>query len=209
MEKKSIDLTVKRLETDSRILTGYASAFGLPADSAGDVIVAGAFIESIAKIKNGGIPLLNSHRQTADAVLGTVIDAREDPTGLFITAQLADTPQVEEIRQKMMQGHITKMSIGFYVADQEFKDIKGETLRFIKKADLMEVSVVPIPANSRAAIVSVKSRDTAIEQSQKEVAKSSETKESTFFCNKQYLSLLSDMLRIRININKQGNDDGK
>ena len=161
MEKKSVNLEIKQFDAESRLLAGYASTFGLPADVQGDVIVKGAFAESIQKIKNGGIPLLDSHKQDSEHVLGTVIDAMEDDHGLYITARLADTPRVEEIRQKLKQGHINKMSIGFFIGKDHFRQHNGQELRFIEKADLIEISVVPIPANSRATILSVKNQETS------------------------------------------------
>jgi HK97 family phage prohead protease len=163
MEKKSVNLEVKQFDAESRLLSGYASTFGFPADVQGDVIVKGAFAESIMKIKNDGIPLLDSHKQDSQHVLGTVIDAFEDDHGLYITAKLADTPQVEEIRQKLKQGHINKMSIGFFIGKQHFKQHNGEEFRMIEKANLIEISVVPIPANSRATILSVKNQDSSQE----------------------------------------------
>jgi HK97 family phage prohead protease len=145
MEKKYCNLQVKEFHSDERTLSGYASTFGFPADSHGDVIKRGAFVDCIKKIQSEGIPLLDSHKQDSEHVLGTVISAYEDEHGLFIKARLADTPRVEEIRQKLKQGHINKMS------KQD-----GKEYRVIEKADLIEVSVVPIPANSRAEILAVK-----------------------------------------------------
>jgi phage head maturation protease len=139
MEKKYCNLQVKEFHSDERTLSGYASTFGFPADSHGDVIKRGAFVDCIKKIQSEGIPLLDSHKQ--DSV---------------IKARLADTPRVEEIRQKLKQGHINKMSIGFFIEAQSFTEQDGKEYRVIEKADLIEVSVVPIPANSRAEILAVK-----------------------------------------------------
>jgi hypothetical protein len=93
----------------------------------------------------------------SEHVLGTVVDAYSDETGLFIEARLADTPKVEEIRQKLMQGHIKKMSVGFYIKDMRYDRYDGQEVRVITDVDMVEVSVVPIPANDRAEILSVKS----------------------------------------------------
>ncbi len=159
MEYKLFKIDVEKFDAENRLMAGYASTFGMPADHQGDVIVKGAFSESILKIKNGGIPLLDTHNSTCSDVLGTVIDAFEDDHGLYITAKLADTPMVEECRQKMLQGHLNKMSIGFFTVKQSFKEHNGEEIRFIEQADLMEISVVAIPANPKAIIVSVKNKD--------------------------------------------------
>jgi hypothetical protein len=77
----------------------------------------------------------------------------------IIKARLADTPRVEEIRQKLKQGHINKMSIGFFIEAQSFIEQDGREYRVIEKADLIEISVVPIPANSRAEILAVKEQN--------------------------------------------------
>lgn len=159
MEKKYQKLEIKQFDEEERTLSGYASTFGFPADSHGDVIEKNAFLDSIKKIKEEGIPLLDSHKQDSEHVLGTVIDAYEDEHGLFIQAKLADTPRVEEIRQKLQQGHISKMSIGFFIEKQSFTTKNNKEYRVIEKADLIEISVVPIPANSRAAILAVKNHE--------------------------------------------------
>jgi HK97 family phage prohead protease len=156
MERKNMSVELDQTNSDERTLSGYASTFGFPADRQGDVIAKGAFAETILNIKKNGIPLLDSHVQNGDSVIGSVIDAFEDEKGLFIKAKLADTPRVNELRAKMQQGHLNRMSIGFFVEAQHFKELDGETYRIITKADLVEISVVPIPANPRAEILAVK-----------------------------------------------------
>ena len=159
MEKKFCNLQVKEFHSEERTLSGYASTFGFPADSHGDVIARGAFVDCVKKIEREGIPLLDSHKQDSEHVLGTVVSAYEEEHGLFIKAKLADTPRVEEIRQKLKQGHIKKMSIGFFIEAQSFTQQDGMEYRVIEKADLIEVSVVPIPANGRATILAVKQQE--------------------------------------------------
>lgn len=158
MDKKTLNFEIKGLDSEDRVLYGYASTFGGPPDDHGDIVVKGAFAESVIKIKAKGLVLLDSHVQDSEHVLGTVIDAIEDDHGLFIKAKLASTPRVDEIRQKMQQGHLNKMSIGFFITKQSFKTVNSESVRFIEGAELIEISVVPIPANSRAEIVAVKSQ---------------------------------------------------
>ena len=53
----------------------------------------------------------------------------------------------------LKEGRIDRMSFGFYVNDADHKG--GVT--YIKKVSLLEVSVVPAPANPEAAINEVKS----------------------------------------------------
>lgn len=155
---KSRSFEIKDFDDDTRIVEGYASAFGFPADSVGDVLAPGSFKSSLARINSEGIPLLDTHVANGHSVLGTIFQAWEDDYGLYIRAKLADTPLVEEIRQKLLQGHLNKFSVGFYIKDSENERTEsGDIVQIIKDTELMEVSVVPIPANARASIVSVKS----------------------------------------------------
>lgn len=165
-----MNIELDQTNSDERTMSGYASTFGFPADRQGDVIAKGAFAETILNIKKNGIPLLDSHVQNGDSVIGTVIDAFEDDHGLYIKATLAETPRVDEIRAKMKQGHLNRMSIGFFVEKQSFKDLNGESFRVIEKADLVEVSVVPIPANPRAEILAVKQAEAEVTPEFKEAA---------------------------------------
>lgn len=160
MEHKDLKLEVRSFDADERTLSGYASTFGFPTDSYGDIVARGAFVDSVQKIKTQGLPLLMDHDTSVKSVLGTVIDAYEDDIGLFIKARLADTESVNEIRQKLIQGHLSKMSIGFFIEKQSFIEDAGKEVRVIEKANLMEISVVTIPANDRATILSVKAQET-------------------------------------------------
>ena len=136
---------------DSRTLEGYASTYGNE-DRDGDIIRAGAFASAVDKIKNEGLPFLADHSPSLGNVLGTIVDAVEDDKGLYIKVKFADTPDVEPIYQKAKQGHLNRMSVGFMVLDAE-PMAKG---LLIKQADLLEVSLVAIPANPKATVLSVK-----------------------------------------------------
>jgi uncharacterized protein len=176
MEHKDLKLDVKGFSSDERTLEGYASTFGFPADSYGDIVARGAFIESIEKIKKEGLPLLMDHNTSINAVLGTIVEAYEDDKGLYIKAKLADTPRVNEVRDMLQQGHLNKMSIGFFIEKQSFTEDNGREIRVIEKANLMEVSVVTIPANTRAEILAVKEveLETPVEELKQETATTTE-----------------------------------
>ena len=171
MDTKELRIEWKSNDGDERIIEGYASTFGPPADLGGDVIEKGAFLNTIQEKPE--LPLLDSHKHTAQATLGTVISCEEDAHGLKFRAQLADTPQVEEVRQKMLQGHLSKTSIGYDVFRQAYStDEKGNRIRHLLEVNLYEISVVPLPMNERTSLTSVKSvTNTASSVTQKKRAR--------------------------------------
>lgn len=149
----------KAFSEEDHTLVGYASVWGGPPDEHGDIITKGAFTKTIKeRVSKGIVPLLDSHIYDSAHTLGTVYRAEEDDHGLKIWAKLSSAPTVEEIRQKMIEGHLGKLSIGYdsvrerYVRD----DRTGKTARHLDELKLYEISVVPIPALERASILSVK-----------------------------------------------------
>jgi HK97 family phage prohead protease len=159
LSRKEFVVEWKAVKDQPRMIKGYGSTFGPPADHGGDIIEKGAFTKTIAsRVKQGVVPLLDSHIYDSAHTLGTVVDASEDDYGLMFTASLADVPSVEEIRQKMLQGHLKKTSIGYNTVRQSYSEDKatGETYRHLLEVDLYEISVVPLPMNERAVITTVK-----------------------------------------------------
>lgn len=155
----TVPIEWKQVDSESFSLVGYASMWGGPPDEHGDIITQGAFRKTIKeRVVRGLVPLLDSHIYDSAHTIGTVVKAEEDETGLKIWARLSQTPSAMEIRQKMMEGHIGKLSIGYdSVRERYGKDPgTGKTVRFLDEVKLFEISVVPIPAMDRAQILSVK-----------------------------------------------------
>jgi uncharacterized protein len=135
---------------------GYASTFGGPPDSFGDIVVNGAFAASLAK---------HAERKTAPALLwshdarepiGKITKLSEDANGLRLEGRLSlDTQRGREAHALMKDGALS-MSIGFRLGtDGSRFDESG--VRVLTKIDLWEVSVVAMPANPSAQITEVKS----------------------------------------------------
>lgn len=137
-------------------LIGYASTFGL--DLGGDVVMPGAFTKSIARIKAEGIPLLADHMAATSSVLGTIVDAWEDTHGLVIQARFASTPTAQDVRTLLLEGHLSKLSIGYETLDDSYEDRDGQRVRLLKEIKLWETSVVVFPMNEQAVVSTVKSR---------------------------------------------------
>lgn len=142
-------------ESGSGYFVGYASVFG-NVDSYGEVMEKGAFSDTLKEWEGRKIPVFYGHDLTnPENNIGYVESAEEDDTGLLVRC-VVDTegPGNGPIVYKLLkEGRIDRMSFGFYVNDADHKG--GVT--YIKKVSLLEVSVVPAPANPEAAINEVKS----------------------------------------------------
>lgn len=142
-------------ESGSGFFVGYASVFD-NVDSYGEVMEKGAFSDTLREWEGRKIPVFYGHDLTnPENNIGYVESAEEDDTGLLVRC-VVDTegPGNGPIVYKLLkEGRIDRMSFGFYVNDADHKG--GVT--YIKKVSLLEVSVVPAPANPEAAISEVKS----------------------------------------------------
>lgn len=156
IKTKSFKVKAEESESSVGIFTGYASVFG-NVDSYGDVMMKGAFTETLKSWEGRKIPVFYGHDLTNPLNnIGYVDTAEEDGTGLLVRC-VVDTegpgngPAVYKL---LKEGRADRMSFGFFVNDADHKD--GKT--YIKSVDLLEVSVVPAPANAEAAITDVKSK---------------------------------------------------
>jgi HK97 family phage prohead protease len=149
-------------EADQGVFTGYASAFG-NADSYGEVVERGAFEVTLGKYRSEGTwpPLLWSHNP-ADPI-GKCLDLLEDAEGLFLRAQLnLSSDSGREAFSHVKGGDVTGLSFGFRVAAGGAARNSDGTIS-LNEIDLMEISIVTMPANRRSRITSVKSVASRIE----------------------------------------------
>lgn len=168
IKTKSFKVKAEESESSTGVFTGYASVFG-NVDSYGDVMVQGAFADTLKEWEGRKIPVFYGHDLTDPMNnIGYVESAEEDDTGLLVKC-VVDTegPGNGPVVYKLLkEGRIDRMSFGFYVNDADHKD--GKT--YIKRVSLLEVSVVPAPANPEAAITDVKSKKEAEGMTPEEIA---------------------------------------
>lgn len=133
-------------------VSGYASTFK-NTDLVNDIIVQGAFANSLKRKGGKKIKMLWQHR--SDMPIGKVTSIKEDDKGLFIKAVLPkDHSTAADVISLIKNDIIDSMSIGFTVNDAEF--IKGDK-RKLKEITLHEISFVTFPANPQAQITAFKS----------------------------------------------------
>jgi HK97 family phage prohead protease len=157
LEYKSIPFEVKEVVDVAGggwEIAGYASTFGGEPDAYGDVIVSGAFAESIAARPT---KFLFEHFEP----IGKQLEIREDDKGLFGRWSIVDTRAGTDAYKLAKAGVLDSLSIGYFTLEADYRE---DGVRLLRKADLFEVSAVAIPANENAVITDVKSLGRPFEQ---------------------------------------------
>lgn len=152
IEYKHIPLSqvqIKAVGEAQGIIEGYASVFGGTPDSYGDLIVKGAFAESL-RLRTP--KLLWQHDPERPIALAASLE--EDDHGLYGKWQFSSLPHPQEAYGYIKEGLVEGLSIGF-IADEY--DWNEEGFRVLRKIDLREISAVTLPANEAATISAVKS----------------------------------------------------
>ncbi|MBF9029875.1 HK97 family phage prohead protease [Rhodobacterales bacterium HKCCE3408] len=153
-----LGLPLEARATAAGIVEGYGSVFGVR-DSYGDVVVKGAFAESLKARKPA---FLFGHDQNRP--IGKFIEIAEDGKGLRVKGQLnTRSKEGSEAFEMLRAGDLDGLSIGFRVAKGGASINHKTGIRTLTELDLYEVSAVAIPANEDARITSVKSIGSATE----------------------------------------------
>jgi uncharacterized protein len=149
--KKSFPQTleIKSISKEGAVFTGYASVFNKP-DSTGDIILPGAFAETLRDNYNRNIKLLWQH--DPENPIGYLTEIRETIQGLYVEGNIiTELPKGMDVYKLINKKVIDGLSIGFEVVDCFY----NSDIRYIKKIKLWEVSIVTFPANVHARIDNV------------------------------------------------------
>jgi HK97 family phage prohead protease len=170
MERLSVGFEVKLAKDDAPegTFSGYGAVFGNE-DRGGDVILKGAFRETLRDAKKTGAwpAMLLEHgggyfaSSIADGMpIGIWTSLAEDDTGLFCEGKIALGTQrgkeVYELLKMQPRPAINGLSIGYRAKEFAYGTKPGEPPRTLKKVDLFEVSLVTMPMNPLAMIDAVK-----------------------------------------------------
>lgn len=157
MLHKDFSLEIKAVD-ESGVIEGYASVFGGAPDSYGDVVMPGAFADTLVKHKREGtMPLMLWGHQASELPIGDWVDMAEDGKGLWAKGQLDLEDSVgARVHRALKRKSVRGLSIGYETKERE-TDPKRPGINFLKAVDLWEVSPVNFPAQRRAQITSVKS----------------------------------------------------
>ena len=141
-------------------ITGYFSTYDRIPDSYGDVIAPGAFTETIKARKESGHPFPLCWNHDLDQIIGSVDpdNIQDTEKGPLMTASFFDTQMAQEKRAIVKSGVVYQFSFAYDVLESDEVVLEdGKKANELRKLDLFEVSIVPIPANQNAVMTEVKS----------------------------------------------------
>lgn len=159
MEKLYKSFELKAAEDGSGIVEGYASTWTTTPDSYGDIVIKGAFKETLEKRAKTGHPFPLCFNHDLDQIIGAVKSIEEDDFGLKITASFLNSPLAQEKRELVKEGIVWQFSFAYNIIESERpteEEKKAGIMQKLTKLDLFEVSLVPIPANQTAIVTEIK-----------------------------------------------------
>jgi len=144
-----LDIKADLSVTPTGEITGLAWPWGIP-DRVGDVMTKGAMTLPQT------LPMLWTHDQSE--VIGVWDQITQTDQGVEVKGRLflGDIPKASEVLTMIRAKAVTGLSIGFKTLDAK----RTKTGREIIKADLLEISIVAVPAHPAAQITSLKSDGT-------------------------------------------------
>ena len=144
---------------EAGVITGYFSTYDREPDSYGDVIAPGAFADTIKARKESGHPFPLCWNHDLDQIIGSVDpdDITDTEKGPLMTASFFDTPLAQEKRAIVKSGVVYQFSFAYDVLESAPVELEdGRKANELRKLDLFEVSIVPIPANQNAVMTEIK-----------------------------------------------------
>src|SRR5262245_56916521 len=154
MTRSWATLEIKLVDTDAREIRGVAST--PQTDRMGDVV------EPLGMEFKNPLPLLRQHRHAEP--VGTVRFDKPTEDGVTFVAKLANVTEpgklkdrIDEAEQSIKARLVRGVSIGFRAIEYAFTD---SGIHFLK-TEVMELSLVTIPANTEATIQQIKAYDAA------------------------------------------------
>lgn len=118
-------------------------------DAYGTRFKRGCFSKTIAERGNRIAFLLQHMRERP---VGRITELREDDIGLYFSAAFSAAGSAQDVRQLVLDSAVTGVSFAF-IPVQVTRDADGEVFTEVK---LLEISLVTIPANDNARIVSAR-----------------------------------------------------
>jgi HK97 family phage prohead protease/HK97 family phage major capsid protein len=148
--QKSSPLPTASETIDSIFIEGYANTTNV--DRSGDVIPKTVWEAGLQNyLKNPIILAYHDH----DEPVGRMVDYRIEDKGLFIKARISAA--AEDVFNLVKDGVLTAFSVGFIIKDATYD--KTTDLFVIKELELLEISVVSVPANQDSTFSLSKSFD--------------------------------------------------
>ena len=178
--------SVKADDDGSGRFQAYASVFDV-VDSYGDMVIKGAFLESLAEygVKGEGIAIYWRHRMDDPYLnLGATVEAKEDDRGLWIDGELdLEESAAARVHKLLRKGRVRQMSFAYDILEGAWVDRKPEDgggYYELRKLRIHEISIVPVGANQETEILAVKAaRDAVLAGTKTDPQRGAETESAT------------------------------
>lgn len=157
MEHKTKEISL--IKSDNGAISGYFSTYDREPDSYGDIVAPGAFTETIKAREESGHPYPLCWNHDLNQIIGFVDPKSITDTdkGPLFTASFFDTPLAQEKRELVKSGVVYQFSFAYDVNEWEEVELEdGRKANELRKVDLFEISIVPIPANQNAVMTDIK-----------------------------------------------------
>lgn len=145
---------------DAGQISGYFSTYDRIPDSYGDIVAPGAFTETIKARKESGHPFPLCWNHDLNQIIGYVEpdDITETEKGPYMEkAVFFDTALAQEKRELVQSGVVYQFSFAYDIEEARWIHLEDESEAYeLRKLNLYEISIVPIPANPRAEVTDIK-----------------------------------------------------
>lgn len=128
------------------MIEGYANTS--TKDRVGDIVLPEAFEKSLPTYQKNPVILLN---HDWNDVIGRCVHQEITDKGLFIKAKISNTR--EDIKTLINEGCYSTFSIGYNEIDADYDE--STKTKYIKELELLEISVVSVPANTEAMFTQI------------------------------------------------------
>jgi HK97 family phage prohead protease len=162
METKNLSAQVKATGDGAGEFEAIVAVFG-NVDSGGDVIVKGAFTDTLTEWQASGdpIPVVWSHDSNDPfSHIGSVVEASETDTGLLVKGQLdLENPKAAQVFKLLKGRRVTQFSFAYSVLDAGPTEIDGIKATELRRLKLYEVGPTLVGMNQATELLSAKSDD--------------------------------------------------
>lgn len=151
METKTLSATVKAVKDSGE----FEAILSMPTlDRDGEIIDAYAFEPLPAKI-----PIDVDHGVGTEKTVGSGVPFYDTDGTLWIRGTFASTPLGQNTRTLVTEGHVGFMSVMYMNAVYENGD---DGIPHLRKGELLNAAITPVPSNRQAAILAAKSAEKAV-----------------------------------------------
>ena len=143
---------VKGVDSETRTIRAYVSTKAW--DRYGERFEADAFKDGLGNFKKNPV-ILFGHDYSSPPI-AKAIGFEFDANGLILTMKFADTDKAKEVFALYEGGFMSAFSVGFRPLEVAFEERiagSGEMGAVFVRAELLENSAVPVPANPEAVVI--------------------------------------------------------